>query len=255
MGGNRKIPLAWRKAEHRVGLLLPSSNSQIEPEYYAVMPPSVGVHFARLPLVEVSDADFARQDDDVLAQSLLLATAHVDVILYCITSASFFIGLDYDARLKARIETATGVPALTAARTVVDALRTLNVRRLALATPFRPDGTARAQTFLEANSFDVVAAEGIGYSDNYSIASIELETVRDLVRRVDTNDAEAILIPGGNMPCLAIAEEMEAELGKPVVTTNQAGIWALLRHLDIKDPVHAAGQLLRDHVTARRSPR
>jgi maleate isomerase len=244
-----EIRPVWRNIEHRVGLLLPSSNSQIEPEYYAVMPPSVSVHFARLTLVEVSDAGFARQDDDIVAQARLLATANVEVVLYCITSASFFIGLDYDDQLKRRIETATGVPALIAARTVIDALRVLDARRIALATPFVPEGTARARHFLEANGFDIVAAKGLGYTDNYSIALVEPETVRGLVREVDTEAAEAILIPGGNMPCLSIVEEMEAELGKPIVTTNQAGLWALLRQLGTVDPVHGAGRLLKGHLT------
>ncbi|MDD9906119.1 MAG: hypothetical protein OXT06_21320 [Rhodospirillaceae bacterium] len=237
---------AWRQVEHRVGLLIPSSNSQIEPEYYAVMPPSVSVHTARLTLVEVTDDGFARQDDDIVSQSRLLATANVEAILYCITSASFFIGRDYDAALKRRIEKATGLPVLIAAQTVIAALRALGVDRIALATPFVPEGTDRAQRFLEANGFEVLAAGGLGYTDNFAIATIESEAIRRLVRTVDRKDAEAILIPGGNMPCLSLVAEMEAELGKPVVTTNAAGIWALLRQLDVTDPIQGAGRLLRD---------
>ncbi len=242
-----KLP-RWRSIEHRVGLLIPSSNSLIEPEYYAVMPPSVSVHFARLTMTEVSADGIARQDADVIAQSQMLATANVEVILFCITAASFYMGLDYDAKLKRRIEAESGKPALTAARTVIDALRVLDVRRIALATPFVPKGTDRGRRFFEANGFDVVAAEGLDYTDNFSIALIDPETVRDLVRRVDTDTAEAIIIPGGNMPCLSIVEEMETELGKPVVTTNQAGIWALLRHLGTGDRVDGAGRLLREHL-------
>jgi maleate cis-trans isomerase len=110
-------------------------------------------------------------------------------------------------------------------------------------------GTDRGRRFLEANGFDVVAADGLDYSDNFSIAMIDTETVRELVRRADTHAADAVVIPGGNMPCLSIVEEMEAELGKPVVTTNQAGIWALLRHLGTIDRVDGAGRLLREYLT------
>ena len=85
------------------------------------------------------------------------------------------------------------------------------------------------------------------------IALIEPETVRELVRRVDRSEARAIVIPGGNMPCLGIVEEMEAELGKPVVTTNQAGIWALLGHLGGFDGLTGLGRLLREHLLERRS--
>ena len=219
------------RIEHRVGLLIPSSNSLIEPEYYAVMPRSVSVHFARLTMTEVSDAGLARQDEDVAAQSRLLASANVEVILFCLTAASFYKGLDYDADLKRRIEDHSGKPALTAARTIIEALNVLGVSRIAMAAPFVPEVTETSRRFLVDNGFAVVAAEGLAHVDNFSIALIDPETVRDLMRRVDSDAAEAIVVPGGNMPCLSIAEAMEEELGKPVVTTNQAGVWALLRHL------------------------
>ncbi len=240
------------RIEHRVGLLIPSSNSLIEPEYYAVMPRSVSVHFARLTMTEVSDAGLARQDEDVAAQSRLLASANVEVILFCLTAASFHKGLDYDADLKRRIEDHSGKPALTAARTIIDALNVLGVGRIAMATPFVPEVTEASRRFLVDNGFDVVAAEGLAYVDNFSIALIDPETVRDLIRRVDSDAAEAIVVPGGNMPCLSIAEAMEEELGKPVVTTNQAGIWALLRHLGSFNRLTGPGRLVRDHLHHQR---
>ena len=236
------------KIEHRVGLLIPSSNSLIEPEYYAVMPRSVSVHFARLSMTEVTDAGLTRQDEDVATQSRQLAAARVDVILFCLTAASFHKGLDYDAELKRRIEEQSGKPALTAARTIIDALRVLGVGRVALATPFVPEVTARSRRFLLDCGIDVVAAEGLAHVDNFSIALIEPETVRELVRRVDRSEAQAIVIPGGNMPCLGIVEAMEAELGKPVVTTNQAGIWALLGQLGGFNGLTGLGRLLREHL-------
>ncbi len=236
------------RIEHRVGLLIPSSNSLIEPEYYAVMPRSVSVHFARLAMTEVTDAGLARQDEDVASQARQLKAANVEVILFCLTAESFHKGRGYDADLKRRIEDQSGKPAMTAAGAIIEALNVLGVRRIALATPFIPMVHEDSRRFLNDRGFDVVAAEGLAYRDNFSIALIAPATVRDLVRRVDRSDAEAIVIPGGNMQCLAIAEDMEAELGKPVVTTNQAGIWALLRHLGGFDRLDGLGRLLREHL-------
>ncbi|MDE0941720.1 MAG: hypothetical protein OSB58_04690 [Alphaproteobacteria bacterium] len=243
--------MASPRIDHRVGLLIPSSNTLIEPEYYAFMPKSVSVHFARLTMTEVTDAGLTRQDEDVVAQSKQLAAANVDVILFCLTAASLHKGMAYDAELKRRIESASGKPAMTAAWTVVNALKTLSVQRIALATPFVPEVTADSVNFLTRNGFDVVRAEGLAYTDNFSIAQIDPESVRDLVHSVDCDEAEAIVIPGGNMPCLSIVEEMEAELGKPVVTTNQAGIWGLLRHLGSVDHLPGLGRLLQEHLTPR----
>ncbi len=234
--------------KHRVGLLIPSSNTNIEPEYYAVMPPSVSAHVARLGMTSVDEEGLSGQDQDVARQAELLAAANVEVILFCLTAASFQLGPDYDADLKQRIETASGKPALTAARTIVDALNTLGVKRIAMATPFGPEVNAVSQAFMTGSGFEVVSIAGLGLVDNFSIALVTYDTVRELVRQTDHDDAEAIVIPGGNMPCLQIAPELERELGKPVVTTNQAGIWALLRHLGGIDRLDGRGQLLENHL-------
>lgn len=230
--------------KHRVGLLIPSSNTNVEPEYNAIMPASVSVHAARLGMTEVSAEGLAGQDQDVTRQSELLATARVDVILFCLTAASFQLGLEYDAILKQRIESASGKPAMTAAQTIIDALTALGVRRIAMATPFVPDVNDVSRAFMTANGFDVVSIAGLGLTDNFSIALTDYETVRNLVFQADHRDAEAIVIPGGNMPCMLIADELEQELKKPVVTTNQAGIWALLRHLGGFKRLTGMGQLL-----------
>lgn len=236
------------RIKHRVGLLIPSSNTNVEPEYNAVMPPTVSVHAARLGMTQVSAEGLAGQDEDVARQSELLATAGVDVILFCLTAASFQLGLDYDAKLKKRIESASGKPAMTAAQTVVGALNVLGVRRIAMATPFVPDVNEVSRAFMTANGFDVVAIQGLGLVDNFSIALTDYQTVRDLVYEADHPDAEAIVIPGGNMPCMLIADELERELKKPVVTTNQAGIWALLRHLGGFQGLIGRGQLLENYL-------
>ena len=178
----------------------------------------------------------------------MLATAGVDAILFCLTAASFQLGLDYDAGLKVRIESASGKPAMTAARTIIDALNALGVQRIAMATPFVPEVNVVSRAFMVANGFDVVSIQGLGLIDNFSIALTEYQTVRDLVRNADHGDAEAIVIPGGNMPCMLIADELERELKKPVVTTNQAGIWTLLRHLGGFQEVTGRGQLLENHL-------
>ena len=230
--------------KHRVGLLIPSSNTNIEPEYYSVMPASVSTHFARVAMTTVNEQGLSGQDQDVDRQSKLLAAAQVDVILFCLTAASFVLGLDYDSALKQRIENVSGKPALTAAQTVVDALNALGVRRIAMATPFAPEVNEVSRAFMNANGFDVVSVEGLGLVDNFSMALTEYETVRALVRRADHRDAEAIVIPGGNMPCMLIVDELEREVKIPVVTTNQAGIWALLCHLVRYQRLDGRGRLL-----------
>jgi len=231
-------------APHRAGLLIPSSNTLIEQEYYAVMPRAVSLHFGRLTLTQVNDEGIRRQDEDVAQQAALLATARVGVILFCQTAASFYMGHAFDAGLKSRIEQAAGVAALTAAGTVVAALQALGARRLALATPFVAAMNETCAAYLRGAGFEVVHAHGLEMTDNFAIATLSPQAVLDCARRADHPAADAIVMPGGNMPCLAAVETLERELGKPVVTTNQAGMWAILRHFGVSEPMPGCGRLL-----------
>jgi len=237
-------------APHRAGLLIPSSNTLIEQEYYAVMPRAVSLHFGRLTLTQVSDEGIRRQDEDVAQQAALLATAKVGVILFCQTAASFYMGREFDTGLKQRIAAASGIPALTAAGTVIDALQAVGARRVALATPFLTSMNRICAGFLQGAGFDVVASHGLEMTDNFSIATLAPDAVAECARRADHPEAQAIVMPGGNMPCLAAVEALERELGKPVVTTNSAGMWAILRHFGQTAPVAGCGVLLERHLAA-----
>lgn len=229
---------------HRAGLLIPSSNTLIEPEYYAVMPRGITMHFARLRMTSLSDEGIREQDGDIAGQAALLGTARVGVILFCQTAASFHLGPEWDRGVRRRIEAAAGVAALTAAGVVVDGLRALGVERLSLATPFPDAVNATSRSYLESESFVVVGSHGLGVTDNFEIAKIPPAVVEDLVRRADRPAAQAILIAGGNMPCLSVVNRLEAEIGKPVLTTNQAGIWAICRHFGVKPALPEYGRLL-----------
>src|SRR3954466_11575838 len=95
----------------RIGLLVPSSNTTVEPEFYRALPREVTLHVARLLLTKVNPESIAAMVEALAGQARLLASADVDVIVLGATAPSFLHGLGYDREMSRRIEDATGKPA------------------------------------------------------------------------------------------------------------------------------------------------
>lgn len=231
---------------HRVGMLIPSSNTSIEREYPARMPPGMSFHFARLTMTRLDAAGMQAQLAELRRAAESLRDARVGAVLLCQTAASYWMGRDWDAGIRHDLAQWAGAPALSAAATVLDALAALGATRVAFAAPFPEEIGAASLRYLEAAGIAVLGTAFGGLRDNFAIAEMGREAVLDLALRADHPEAQALLMPGGNMPCLALAEEIEARLGKPMVSTNQAGMWALLAQFGRPERIAGAGRLLRE---------
>jgi maleate cis-trans isomerase len=239
----------WR----RVGMLIPSSNTAIERDYPAWMPASLSFHFARLTLTRLDAAGMAEQLADMRRAVSSLTDARVDAVLLCQTAASYWMGQDWDAATRRDMAAWSGAAAMTAAQTLLDALAALGVTRLGFAAPFPAEIGQASLHYLRAHGIEVLATRFGGYRDNFAIAEMAAAEVIELACGADHEQAQAVLLPGGNMPCLAVAEAIEARLGKPVISTNQAGMWALLEHFGLPDRILGAGTLLRERPPAIRA--
>ena len=224
------------------GILVPSTNTVCEMEFGRVAP-ELQVHTARLG--KDGATPFSPSlDADVAYQSKLLGDARVEVIALAQTSASLFAD-DYDAVTLKRMTEASRVPALTSAQAIGRALRALGAARIALATPYWPEVIARAKRYYETNyGLTVVAAESLGAADSYAIGKMDAGMAEAAFSRIDRPDVDALVVPGGNFPTLDRIAVWEQQFGKPVITTNQAALWAILRAMEISTPLPGWGQLL-----------
>jgi len=240
-----RTPRSTDPALARIGLLVPSSNTTVEAEFYRALPPSVTLHTARLYLTEITPEAILDMVRDMEQQARLLASADVDVIVLGATAPSFLKGLGYDRELALKIEKATGKRATTTSTALLEALARLGVKRVALASAYDDKVAAIARSFLEANGFTVVAAQGLGLVDNLAVGRLSSDTACELGRKVDRPDAEAIVLACTNWKTMDVIERLERELGKPVVSTTQASIWAALRIIGSVPGVPGHGRLLR----------
>jgi maleate isomerase len=227
---------------HHFGVLIPSTNTTCEIEYCR-LPPSLQVHIGRLGKGDGGTFSPSR-DADIEYQAKLLGTARVEVISLAQTSASLFAD-DYDAVTTARISEAAGVPATTSAQAVGEAVQALGAKRIALVSPYSPPVIERAKHYYESKyGLQVVAMEGFAATDSYMIGKLGPENARDAFARIDRPEIEVLVVPGGNFPTMSFVPEWEQEFGKPVVTTNGAALWAMLRIMGASEKLPRLGRLL-----------
>ena len=234
----------------RLGVLVPAGNPTIEPELYRMAPPDVTLHFARLESVAGDPGatdGMARRTlgylDALPAAIQSLAALRPGVVVLAHTAVSYLTGFAGEPALLDRLAALSGARPLTAATAIVEALRHLGVRRIALATPY-PDVIADAgRAWWTAAGLQIVAHRGLeGVTNIYDETE---ERAYGLGRAADTEAAEAIVISGTGLPTAGIVERLERDLGKPVVTSQTAMLWRALRMLGTMAVVAGHGTLLR----------
>ncbi len=237
-----------RRDRLRIGLLLPSSNTTQEPEFTAILPAGVTLHVARLPLHTVEPSSTARIVEDIETESQKLADADVDAIVLAATAPSSRNGIGYDQDLIGRIETASGKRATTASTALIQAMAVLGVKRLVIAAPWSEATNVTAAAFIEASGCPVLAHRALGHVSNLAIGLLDQQTAYDMGVAADRPDAEAVMLACGNWLTMGIVDRLELAIGKPVLTTNQVSLWAVLRLAGHNAPVFGWGRLLREHT-------
>lgn len=233
----------------RIGMLVPSSNTALEPATALLAAPladRVGVHFSRfrvtrIALDDTADAQFSM--DPILAAADLLADAKVSAIAWNGTSASWR-GFDTDARLCAALEDRAGCPATSAIVSLNALLAAFHVRRLGLVTPYTADVEAAIIRNYASIGVDIVAARREDLSDNYSFGEIPPERVSKMCREVAGQGVDAVAIVCTNMRGPFVAAEIEAEFGIPVLDSIAVTLWGALNLFEIDQSALAShGQL------------
>lgn len=237
----------------RIGLLVPSSNTTVEPEFYRALPRGVTLHTARLYLTRIAPEAILKMVEDMETQAKLLASADVDVIVLGATAPSFLNGLGYDRELIRKIEAASGRKATTTSTALVEAIRHFGAKRVVLGSAYDEKVNGIAKAFLEASGAEVVAMQGLSLVDNLVVGRLAAETAYDLALEVDRPDADAIVLSCTNWQTLESIERIEQKTGKPVITTTQASIWAALRAIGYSEAIPGYGRLLRELAPARQT--
>lgn len=234
----------------RIGVLVPFTNSNLEPDIAMMCPPGVSAHFARLGGYDADEVPDEHQmaglgSSDIAGPLHLLQGVHPDVILYGCTSATLAHGTAFDRQLADTIRSQSGAATVTAAGAVVHALRALGARRIGFASPYVPSLNDRAIAFLADERVETVSrkdvAERLG---NDGQGALLPDAVFDLACEADSPEAEAIVLSCTDMRAAEVITRIEDKLGKPVVSSNQAMMFQTCELLGITDMPGGFGALI-----------
>lgn len=224
-----------RKA--RVGLILPSVNITMEPDFYRWSPPGVTFHSTRVGRTKlctcVDSANEMISNIDYSAE--LVSHTKPDIVIFGCTSATFIMGAGGDVKIATRISGTANCPSLTTSSAVIAALRALEVDNLSMLTPYSEEINEIEIEFLQDYGFDVRNVYGYGIKDSLMIPRVHPQDIYDCAKRVCTGKESALFISCTNLRAGEIIEDLESDLGIPVITSNQASLWAILRYLGFRD--------------------
>ncbi|MBI4587452.1 MAG: aspartate/glutamate racemase family protein [Candidatus Rokubacteria bacterium] len=224
----------------RLGLLLPSSGTIQEVDFYRRVPDDVTVHAARMRLLEATEAEEIRMlEEYTIPAARDLATIRPDVVVFSCTSAGALRGNAYEEGLCAEIAAVTRAPVVSTMAAVREGLLRLAVRSVAVVTPYPDALNRRVKASLEADGFRVTGAGGMDLIDSLAIGEVAPAAIHAFaVEQFAKAPAEAIFIACCTFQAFDAKAAIERTLGVPVVTSNQAALEAALRILRIGAPAH-----------------
>jgi maleate isomerase/arylmalonate decarboxylase len=242
--------MSHSRGRARFGVLVPFTNSNLEPDMVLLRPHGVSLHVARMGGYDADALPDADQMHGLGAASLdeplrLLQGVRTDVILYGCTSATLTHGPEFDRALSARIKEQSGSETVTAAGALVHALGTLQVTRIGFASPYVAAINDMALAFLAATGVRAVARGEVQEAlDNTGQGALSPEAVFQLGLSADHSDAEAIVLSCTDMRSVEVIARLEEAVGKPVISSNQAMVFQAKQLAGLHEPMAGYGRLL-----------
>lgn len=243
---------------HRVGLIVPSSNTTMETEIPAMLRARAGIrpetfsfHSSRMRMKHVDPAELAAMDAESLRCAAELSDARVDVMAYACLVAIMAQGTGYHResrhRLAATVAAEAGVdtPVVTSAGALTEALHHLGARRIAVLAPYARALTATVCDYIEHEGVEVVDSISLEVTDNLEVGRLDPHDLIRLADRVDTAGADALVLSACvQMPSLPVLDTVQQRFDIPVLSAASATVWRILTDLGLDPVVPRAGALL-----------
>jgi len=231
--------------KYRFGMIVPSPNVVIEPEFYSFSTQDIGFYTSRVLLNDCTSEQLKKMGDFSERAALELSTARVNAILYACTSGSLINGLEWEKNLAHKLSKVSGVPAITTFGSVKEALQFMNISKIHMFTPYIDEINKKEKHILEKSGFKVLSSKGLNITNAVEIAEVEPEFILNEAVKLyrQNSEAQAIFLSCTNLRTFSIIDQLEKQTRIPVITSNQASLWGLLRLMKIEKSITGIGKL------------
>lgn len=236
---------------HRIGLIIPSTNRMTEPQFQSYVPAGVRVHVTRARMTRKWHRPMPELKNDICAAAQALSDIDPALIAFHCTASSMEAGLRGEAEVVRWIEEAAGCTAITTGQAVRQALEALEVHKLVMVSPYVEATNLLELRYMEEAGFEVVHEFGLALPGGEAYARVTPPEWHALVLDHRRADADGYFLSCTNTTMIEAIGACESDLGRPVVTSNQAVLWACLRQLGQVQSIAGLGRLFQPGVARR----
>jgi len=226
----------------RIGLIIPSSNSLTEPQFHRYLPPGVSAHISRLRMAGKYRKPLEQLKPSLLEAAEALSDVQPALMVFHCTANSMENGLAHEAAIVDIVERASGCPTISTAQAITRAFDKVGIKKLVLISPYVQATNEHEVKYLGEAGYTVVHELGLGL-DSQAYATVTPEEWKKVVQENTRADADGYFLSCTNTRMIETIEDLEKELGKPVINSNQAVLWTCLNKLGIRYNGEKLGRL------------
>jgi len=226
----------------RIGLIIPSSNRLAEPQFAHYAPAGVGTHATRLRMTGKFRKPWSELKPQLAEAAAALSDVKPGVIVFHCTANSMESGLAHEAAIVETIQNASGCPTITTAQALREAFSHFGIKKLVLVSPYVKATNEHEVEYLREAGFQVLHEHGLGLESDGYIAVTPAQWI-DVVKGHTRADTDGYFLSCTNTRMIEAIDDLERDLGKPVVSSNQATLWACLKRLGIGHVDRRLGRL------------
>ena len=225
-----------------IGLIIPSSNRLTEPQFNAYAPPGVGIHITRLRMTGKFRKPLSELKRPLVEAAEALSDVKPGMIVFHCTANSMESGLAHEKAVIEIIEQASGCPTITTAQAITQAFDRFGIKKLVLISPYVKATNQLEVNYLTETGYTVLHELGLGL-ETHAYSTVTPQEWKNIVKENTRADADGYFLSCTNTRMIEAVEDLENDLNKPVINSNQATLWACLKKLGVVHTDKKLGRL------------